>query len=111
MTKKCLGLIVMIQKEVALKFSAKSKDKEFSALSILASLQGRCELLFDVDAKLFNPPPRVTSSVIKLQKVEKIFGKDGIFKDANLYESFKDFLKVAFASPRKTAFEKFIHKF
>ena len=100
--KKCLGLIVMIQKEVALKFSAKSKDKEFSALSILASLQGRCELLFDVDAKLFNPPPKVTSSVIKLQKTKKKFGKDGIFKDAKQYEAFKTFLRAAFASPRKT---------
>ena len=100
--EKCLGLIVMIQKEVALKFSAKSKDKEFSALSILASLQGRCELLFDVDAKLFNPPPKVTSSVIRLQKTEKIFGKDGIFKDAKQYEAFKAFLRAAFASPRKT---------
>ena len=100
--EKCLGLIVMIQKEVALKFSSKSKDKEFSALSILASLQGRCELLFDVDAKLFNPPPKVTSSVIKLQKTKKIFGKDGIFKDAKQYEAFKAFLRAAFASPRKT---------
>ena len=100
--EKCLGLIVMIQKEVALKFSAKSRDKEFSALSILASLQGRCELLFDVDAKLFNPPPKVTSSVIKLQKAKKIFGKDGIFKDAKQYEAFKAFLRAAFASPRKT---------
>ena len=100
--EKCLGLIVMIQKEVALKFSAKSKDKEFSALSILASLQGRCELLFDVDAKLFNPPPKVTSSVIKLQKTKKIFGKDGIFKDAKQYEAFKAFLRAAFVSPRKT---------
>ena len=100
--EKCLGLIVMIQKEVALKFSAKSRDKEFSALSILASLQGRCELLFDVDAKLFNPPPKVTSSVIKLQKTKKIFGKDGIFKDAKQYEAFKAFLRAAFSSPRKT---------
>ena len=100
--EKCLGLIVMIQKEVALKFSAKSRDKEFSALSILASLQGRCELLFDVDAKLFNPPPKVTSSVIKLQKTKKIFGKDEIFKDAKQYKAFKAFLRAAFASPRKT---------
>ena len=100
--EKCLGLIVMIQKEVALKFSAKSRDKEFSALSILASLQSRCELLFDVDAKLFSPPPKVTSSVIKLQKTKKIFGKDGIFKDAKQYEAFKAFLRAAFASPRKT---------
>ena len=100
--EKCLGLIVMIQKEVALKFSAKSKDKEFSSLSILTSLQGRCELLFDVDAKLFNPPPKVTSSVIKLQKTKKIFSKDGIFEDAKQYEAFKVFLRAAFASPRKT---------
>lgn len=89
--EKCLGLIVMIQKEVALKFSAKSKDKEFSALSILASLQGRCELLFDVDAKLFNPPPKVTSSVIKLQKQKRFLAKTGFSKMQNNTRLLKHF--------------------
>ena len=77
--EKCRGLVVMIQKEVALKFSAKSGDRDFSSLAILASLQGGCELLFDVDASCFNPPPKVTSSVIKLQKSKNLIGKTGVF--------------------------------
>ena len=34
----CESIIVMIQKEVALKFSAKPKDKEFSSLGVISDL-------------------------------------------------------------------------
>ena len=100
--EKCRGLVVMIQKEVALKFSAKSGDRDFSSLAILASLQGGCELLFDVDASYFNPPPKVTSSVIKLQKSKNLIGETGIFESKFEYEKFKTYLKIAFSAPRKT---------
>ncbi|ALV25430.1 16S rRNA (adenine1518-N6/adenine1519-N6)-dimethyltransferase [Campylobacter iguaniorum] len=91
----CKGLVVMIQKEVAIKFSAKDRDKEFSSLAILAALKGKCELLFDVPSTAFNPPPKVVSSVIRL------------VKDMDLsldldYAEFKNFLKAAFSAPRKT---------
>lgn len=91
--ENCAGFVVMIQKEVALKFCAKTGDREFSSLSILANLHGECELLFDVDAKCFEPAPKVISSVIRLEKSKKI--------DLNL-DKFKSFLKVAFLAPRKT---------
>lgn len=100
--KNCQGFIVMIQKEVALKFSAEVKDKEYSALSILGNLQGKTELLFDVEAECFEPSPKVKSSVIKFIKEKPLFQEASIFKDEEAYENFCAFLKVAFSAPRKT---------
>ncbi|MCD8212541.1 MAG: 16S rRNA (adenine(1518)-N(6)/adenine(1519)-N(6))-dimethyltransferase RsmA [Campylobacter sp.] len=100
--EKCRGLSVMIQKEVAQKFSAISGDSAFSALAILASLQGGCELLFDVAPECFNPPPKVTSSVVRITKNINLIGNNGIFTSDYEYENFKIFLKFAFGAPRKT---------
>ncbi len=97
---KCKSLLVMIQKEVALKFSAKAGDKEFSSLSILASLVGKSELLFDVGGECFDPPPKVTSSILKIEKIRDYIC-DELFKDEDEFESFKKFLKTAFIAPRK----------
>ena len=99
--RKCKNILVMIQKEVALKFSAKAGDKEFSSLSILASLVGKVELLFDVGGECFDPPPKVTSSILKIQKT-KDYICDELFKDEKEFEKFKKFLKIAFIAPRKT---------
>ena len=81
--EKCVGMIVMIQKEVAMKFSA------------------NCEICFDVAPDAFNPPPKVVSSVIKIEKSREIYGKNALFATKKDYENFKNFLKLAFASPRK----------
>lgn len=90
---KCAGFVVMIQKEVALKFCASVGQREFSSLAILAKLHGDCELLFDVGSECFEPAPKVISSVIRLVKTKK----------PNLdLDRFKNFLKIAFSSPRKT---------
>jgi len=89
----CDGFLVMVQKEVALKFCAKSGTREFCALSVLAEIFGGCELLFDVEAASFDPAPKVTSAVMKLTKKER----------PNLnYTAFCEFLKRAFCAPRKT---------
>lgn len=93
---KCLGFVVMVQKEVGLKFSANSGDKEFSSLAVLAWLEGECEYLFDVPPTAFEPPPKVTSGVIRLKKDKKFPLLDR--------EKFSSFLKICFASPRKTIF-------
>jgi len=98
---RCKNILVMIQKEVALKFSAKAGDKEFSSLSILASLVGEAQLLFDVGGECFDPPPKVTSSVLKIQK-SRDYICDELFKDEKEFEKFKKFLKTAFVAPRKT---------
>ncbi len=109
---KCKSILVMVQKEVALKFSAKVGDKEFSSLSILTSLIANARLLFDVGRECFDPPPKVTSSVLKIDKT-KDYIDSSLFKDKDEFEEFKKFLKVAFIAPRKlliknlqTGFEK-----
>lgn len=91
---KCRGLVVMIQKEVALKFSAQAGDSEFSALAILAGVRGDVELLFDVPATAFNPQPKVVSAVIRIIKDRNLIGEELV--------EFEKFLKSAFSSPRKT---------
>ena len=97
---KCKSILVMVQKEVALKFTAKAGDKEFSPLSILTSLLGDSKLLFDVGRECFVPPPKVTSAVLKIDK-KRDYIDTSLFKDKDELEKFKKFLKVAFLAPRK----------
>jgi 16S rRNA (adenine1518-N6/adenine1519-N6)-dimethyltransferase len=98
----CRSILVMVQKEVAEKFSAQTGEKNFSALSILAQSVGKARLCFEVEPEAFVPPPNVTSAVLLIEK-------DRTFSD----EKFERFLKVAFSQPRKklsknltSAFEK-----
>jgi len=88
----CEHIIVMIQKEVADKFTAKCGQKEFSALSVITSLAAKeVKTLVIVPPQSFEPPPKVDSSVIFIKKdLTKSFD-----------ESFNKFLKVAFSAPRK----------
>ena len=88
----CESIIVMVQKEVADKFAANPKDKEYSSLGVMSDLL--CvnrEILIEVPPTSFNPPPKVDSSVIFLKKD----------MTAKLPEGFKKFLKFAFTQPRK----------
>ncbi len=101
---KCRTILVMVQKEVAKKFEARANDREFSSLAILANSIANVEVLFDVGADSFVPPPKVTSSVLRLIK-EKEFvdsGKKGIFDTQEELVEFEKFLRIAFRAPRKT---------
>lgn len=86
----CQSVLVMVQKEVAEKFSAQSGEKAFSGLSVLTQTVGFGELLFDVGAENFVPPPKVSSSILLIIKNRS---EDD--------ENFEAFLKVAFRQPRK----------
>ena len=105
---KCRSILVMIQKEVALKFSSKVEDKEFSGLAILASSIAKAELLFDVGPECFDPAPKVTSAVLKLTKSTEFVKNDdneGLFDTQEEFKEFQTFLKVAFSAPRKTLYK------
>lgn len=95
--ENCKNITVMIQKEVALKFAAQVKQKDFSALSILANSISEINILFDVPPTAFEPQPKVTSSVIEFKKTK---GYRDIFGDE--LGEFERFLKCAFLAPRKT---------
>ena len=98
----CQSVLVMVQKEVAVKFAAVAKQKEFSALSVLATSVGKATLCFEVEPEAFVPPPNVTSAVLLIEK-----------NQTRNDEKFESFLKIAFQQPRKklsknlmTAFSK-----
>jgi 16S rRNA (adenine1518-N6/adenine1519-N6)-dimethyltransferase len=97
---KCSTILVMIQKEVAVKFASETGDKTFSALSILANSISKAKILFDVGSECFDPPPKVTSAVLKLDKFRNYIDAD-LFETTDELETFKDFLKAAFKQPRK----------
>lgn len=88
--EQCRSILVMVQKEVAVKFAASVKQKEFSSLSVLASSVGIATLCFEVEPEAFVPPPNVTSAVLL---IEKNRSQDD--------EKFEAFLKIAFSQPRK----------
>ena len=88
----CEHIIVMVQKEVAEKFTAKVNDKEYSSLGIMTELIScNSRILFDVPPEAFEPPPKVTSSILYIKKdLSKSFDKE-----------FNKFLKACFVQPRK----------
>lgn len=88
----CEHIIVMVQKEVAEKFTAKTNDKEYSSLGIITELISiNSKILFDVPAEAFDPPPKVASSILYIKKdMSKSLDKD-----------FNKFLKACFIQPRK----------
>lgn len=107
----CRVIIVMVQKEVAKKFVAKSRDKEFGSLSILANIAAKSSLLFDVSKESFVPEPKVTSSVIKIVKSSDYRGAIDLFKDDREYLDFKNFLALAFVAPRKRVLKNLATRF
>jgi len=58
------SLTLMLQREVAERLTASPRSKAYGRLSVLAQWVGEVRILFDVPARAFVPPPRVTSSVV-----------------------------------------------
>ncbi len=59
-------LVLMFQKEVAQRIVAKPSSKAYGRLSILTQWLCEAKLAFDVPAAAFTPPPKVTSSIVRL---------------------------------------------
>lgn len=59
-------LVLMFQKEVAQRICGKPSMKTYGRLSIVSQWLCECKLMFDVPASAFTPPPKVTSSIVRL---------------------------------------------
>ncbi len=59
-------LVLMFQREVAERIVAKVGDKFYGRLAVLAGWRCEAKILFDVAPSAFVPPPKVTSSVVRL---------------------------------------------
>ena len=90
--KNCEHIIVMVQKEVAEKFTAKVNNKDYSSLGIITeSITIDSRILFDVPPESFDPPPKIISSILYIKKD----------MDKHLDKDFNKFLKACFVQPRK----------
>jgi 16S rRNA (adenine1518-N6/adenine1519-N6)-dimethyltransferase len=60
----------MFQREVAERIVAAPGSKAYGRLAVLAQWRARPKLLFEVPARAFTPPPKVTSAVVRLEPRE-----------------------------------------
>lgn len=85
----------MLQKEVAQRICSKPGGKVYGILSVLLQAWYDCEYLFDVEPNVFNPPPKVTSGVLRLTRNNRSeLGCDPVL--------FKKVVKTSFGQRRKT---------
>ena len=92
---RCKNIMVLVQKEVASRFCAKPHDSDYGSISVLAEIASTNRIiLFDIPPEAFAPAPKVISSFILINKNDNL--------DLELLERVSKFLKIAFATPRKT---------
>ncbi len=60
------SLVLMFQREVAERIIAPPGSKTYGRLSVLTSWRMESKILFDIAPSAFVPPPKVTSSVVRL---------------------------------------------
>lgn len=89
-------IVIMIQREVALRLCAKAGSKDYGAITVAAQYFSRPEIIKNVPASSFIPAPKVDSAVVCLNILEKPSVSP---MDEALY--FK-LVKAAFSQRRKT---------
>lgn len=87
-------IVLLIQKEVADRLVAKPCSRAFGALSVRVQYLANCELICDVPAKDFYPPPKVDSAVVRLIP-------QPITNPATNPKFLETLIKVGFANKRK----------
>ena len=60
------SLTLMFQREVAERLTAEPRSKSYGRLSVLVQWVAEARILFNVPARAFVPPPKVTSSVVAI---------------------------------------------
>jgi 16S rRNA (adenine1518-N6/adenine1519-N6)-dimethyltransferase len=62
-----LSLTLMFQREVAERIVAAPNTEHYGRLSVVSQWRTRARILFDVSSRAFTPPPKVTSSVVRIE--------------------------------------------
>lgn len=88
-------VVCMIQKEVADRLVSPPGNKSYGILSVLLQAYYDLEYLFTVGPKVFNPPPKVNSAVIRLKRNDR----EALGCDEKL---FRRVVKAGFQMRRKT---------
>tara|TARA_B100000530_G_scaffold24060_1_gene15377 strand:- start:617 stop:1471 length:855 start_codon:yes stop_codon:yes gene_type:complete len=86
-------MILMVQKEVAERITAKINTKNYGRLSIMVNLNNDVKKLLNVKPSSFTPRPKVDSTVIKISPKNKHINVND--------EVFEKIVKVCFSQRRK----------
>ena len=81
----------MVQLEVARRMAAERRTKDYGAYAVLVQLLAEVRVVHKVSPRVFDPPPRVWSAIVAMERREK--PKD--------YERVKELVISAFKSRRK----------
>jgi 16S rRNA (adenine1518-N6/adenine1519-N6)-dimethyltransferase len=87
-------MIIMVQKEVGDRFSARPNSKEYNSLTIFLNYYFNIKKLFKVSRSVFIPAPNVDSIVLEMTKNDKDYG---VIDDVLFFKLVKD----AFCYKRK----------
>jgi 16S rRNA (adenine1518-N6/adenine1519-N6)-dimethyltransferase len=88
--------VLMVQREVADRVTAKPESRDYGQLSVTLQLYGSAEPLFTLPPEAFTPPPEVHSTVFRWNFAPR-------FAEMGIQEApFISFLKQSFAQKRKT---------
>jgi 16S rRNA (adenine1518-N6/adenine1519-N6)-dimethyltransferase len=90
------SIVLMVQKEVADRITARPGTSEYGLLSATTQLYAKPEKLFTLPASAFSPPPKVESSVVRLTISQRLDSLKVPEQD------FINFLKQSFGQKRKT---------
>ena len=87
--------VFLVQREVAERIAARADDSEYGALTVNVAATSEVEIIRDVSAGAFSPPPRVESAVIRLTP-----RRDPLI-ERPLLPAFRSFVQAAFGQRRK----------
>src|SRR5215472_9875810 len=87
--------VLTVQKEVADRLTADPGGRDYGILSVLLGLHFEVRALFDLSPGLFHPPPKVSSTVVRLDLLER--PRAPVIDE----ERFRRLVKAAFARRRK----------
>jgi 16S rRNA (adenine1518-N6/adenine1519-N6)-dimethyltransferase len=59
-------MVLMFQREVGERIVAREDEEAYGRLGVLANWRCETKILFDISPSAFVPPPKVTSSVVRL---------------------------------------------
>ncbi len=93
-TKKCRSVTVMVQEEVAARFSARENTPDYGAITAAIAHRGNAKIVRRVPRTMFYPRPNVDSAVVRID-----FGGGFAVKSER---AFRETVKIAFLSRRKT---------
>ncbi|MFN7125792.1 MAG: 16S rRNA (adenine(1518)-N(6)/adenine(1519)-N(6))-dimethyltransferase RsmA [Allorhizobium sp.] len=65
------SLTLMFQKEVGQRIVAREDDNHYGRLGVLCGWRTEAHMAFDIPPQAFTPPPKVTSTVVHLEPIEK----------------------------------------